>query len=95
LNAAVRFAGFLRLGGLHVVEAPARMTVQDEKSGILALQCAQAIQQSDVFSDIRKVSGVIDVLVIHGASGAKAERKGACAGLIQRLPGIRGASPPC
>ena len=50
---------------MQVVGAPARMGIQCEKSGLLALQRVEAINERQVFGDIREIPGVVDVLVVH------------------------------
>ena len=65
LNAALGFAGLAGLGSLQIVKAAAGMAVQGEEPGFLALQGIEAVKQREVLGDIREISGMVDVLVVH------------------------------
>ena len=58
--------GFLGLGCLQVIEAPAGVRVQGEETGLLALERVEAILQTDMLGDVGEIPGVVDVLVVHG-----------------------------
>ena len=77
LNAALGLAGFGRLRGLQVIKAAPGVAVQYEESRILALQCIQAVEQRNVLGDVREISGMVDVLVVHRGGHCACMRGGA------------------
>src|SRR5690606_28218208 len=68
VDATCPFAGLPSLDTFQVIEADARMGVDDAKGLILALQIFDKTGHDDVLDDIRKISGVIGVTIIHGCA---------------------------
>ncbi len=68
------FAGFLRRLGAEIVDADAGMRVDDAERRRLQLQVLDDERQHGVLDDVREISGVVGVAVVHGP---RLERAGA------------------
>ncbi len=65
LNAAFRLARLDGFRRLQVIETPPRVTVQYKKCGFLPFQRLETEEQGHVLGDVGKVTGVINVSVVH------------------------------